>query len=356
VRRSYSLFLVFLVGFCFSSLSFSQETDIANQTDRNAPVESTSLFQFYSHDWLNLHHFLYQWAFRASNESSNESRRWMQVPEMSEISRLSSEEQKIWNQAVQFYSSNMIQHDLLFNNSMIEIKTQLSKSDGEIALAEDLPGDLRTHLNNSMPIYRKHWFPGHDKLNRDWIRALIPRLKLLEKPISERLARAFGGKWPAGLLRVDVAPNTNWAGAYTTNHPTHIMISSLASDGKDPVSLESVMHEACHATELYDPLVAGIDQAYSSIGKKAPERLWHAVHFYTVGEITREVMDDHGEPDYVPYADRNRFYDTKPWSDYRKAFDENWKPYLDGEKERSAALEGIARFLSESSSQIAHKS
>ena len=51
---------------------------------------------------------------------------------------------------------------------------------------------------------------------------------------------------------------------------------------------------------------------------------WHAMLFYTTGEIVGRHLDG-----YTPYAIAHGLYD-RSWPGVREILDANWKPYLDG--------------------------
>ena len=86
------------------------------------------------------------------------------------------------------------------------------------------------------------------------------------------------------------------------------------------------MHEPLHA--LVEPLMAALQRhaAAQGQGKRPPRQLWHAIIFYTAGELTRRAI-----PQHVPYAVANGIWNREPWSAFRKALDEHWRPYLDGQ-------------------------
>ena len=73
-------------------------------------------------------------------------------------------------------------------------------------------------------------------------------------------------------------------------------------------------------------------------GKRPPWQLWHAIIFYTAGELTRRAI-----PHHVPYAVANGLWNREPWSAFRKALDAHWRPYLDGQITFDEALQRLLR-------------
>src|SRR6185436_16651594 len=112
---------------------------------------------------------------------------------------------------------------------------------------DGISADLRTALLAAMPVYRRHWWPGHLARNLDWIERLTSALAPYETALSDRLASAYGGQWPAARIRVDITTYSSWQGSYTTNRPSQITISS------DPglrglKGVDLLLHEASHAS------------------------------------------------------------------------------------------------------------
>ena len=75
--------------------------------------------------------------------------------------------------------------------------------------------------------------------------------------------------------------------------------------------------------------------------KAIPRDLWHALIFYTTGEVIRPVLSSAGaspgEQDgnfprggYTPYAVREGLY-QRGWNEYLKLLQRFWQPYLDGQ-------------------------
>lgn len=144
--------------------------------------------------------------------------------------------------------------------------------------------------------------------------------------ISNRLARNSD--------RVDVTEYANWAGAYTTLGPTHITVSSGNAGNQGDAALEILFHEASHS-------IAGKLRAALTDEAKAQNKLfrrrefWHAVLFYTTGEIVRRHLDS-----YTPYALKNGLYD-RAWAGAPEVLDTDWKPYLNGKIDLATAIRGV---------------
>jgi hypothetical protein len=140
--------------------------------------------------------------------------------------------------------------------------------------------------------------------------------------------------WPVRPVRVDVSAYTNWAGAYTSERPSHIMISSLAAGYRDTLGLEMLFHEALHTLE--DSLGAARTTASEATGKRIPYDLVHALIFYTAGEVTRRAVSGH-----VPYIESQGLVNRGSMSRFFPILRRHWQPYLDGTTTFEAAVAAI---------------
>jgi hypothetical protein len=135
---------------------------------------------------------------------------------------------------------------------------------------------------------------------------------------------------------VDVTAYANWAGAYTTLGPTRITIASLDPGNQGPAALEVAFHEASHGISWY--LEKSISEECRRQNVLLPRRdLWHAVLFYTTGEIVRRRLRD-----YRPYAYSNGLW-RKAWPMYIVALEKDWQLYLDGKFPFEAAVAQLVK-------------
>lgn len=312
-------------------------------------VDATRRFEMHSHAWVGLHHFLYEWARSETEVSTYDTRPRAEVPEKRVLEQLDESQREEWQAAWRFYLNEVLPRPLTFDDDLQAIKTVLCTIDSE---ADDLTdeqhaglGDHALVLSSVMPIYRERFWPAHDAANRAWIAEQVPLLEQHEVRLIDGLLAAFDGRWPGAPLRVDVSAHTNWAGAYTTNDPNHIMVSSSDPDIRGLHGLEMIVHESSHAKEIEGDHIEALEAAYAQLGAEPPERLWHALIFYTSGELMKDAFAE-ADVEFEPYAERAGFYDRRSWAGYREAFDAHWRPLLSGEIEREAAYLGVARALS----------
>lgn len=336
---------------------------IANQsitTQTSAPESPLPVFEMHSGFWANLHHFLYlQARLLKGNSSSTESLRGAAQPDELPVSLIDFPEADIhaWQDAVAFYSKDLANRDLLLNGDMEIINNQLSAMEA----CPDLEGkttplcksglrpDLVEALERAAPVYRAHWWAQQDRANRDWIAQVAPMIQKMGVELSGQLAEVYQRPWPSQRLRVDVVWYGGPFGAYTSLDPTHVTISSRDPRNRGVYGFEVLFHEASHA--LAGAVTAAIAHEFRERDKPIPRDFWHALLFYTTGEIVRRDVEygsmtltyeqSIGSLSYLPYAARFGLY-SGSWEHFRGLLDLYWMPYLDGKVSFETALARMA--------------
>jgi hypothetical protein len=314
------------------------------------PLGQSTHFAFHSDPWINLHHFLFQWAFAETERRPDDYRPVLDMPEREQARDLNEQERAAWSRAVALYSNQLVARNLTFDPELVKISHQLVKvsCSGGSALS-GIPADLRHTLEETMPIYQRHWWSVHHAANVAWIRELEPELASFEARLSDQLAHAYGGQWPAGRIRVDVTAYANHTKGYTTSDPDHITLTSTDPNKKGFVGLEVLLHEASHTTGLEDPFQAQLDAAFARRGEKPPEGLCHVIQFFTPAKLLGTLLQERGVKTYESFAERAGLYQrVRSWDGFRAILERHWSPFLAGKVERAAALDQIARELSQS--------
>jgi hypothetical protein len=321
------------------------------------------VFELHSGFWINLHHTLYHQARLRSAAAPPEKSPKTSGPVLQTAPdakpALTAAEQRIWDDAVDYYAANYAAKDLLFSTELIQLKDQLGDFEDCDELSgrkrkfcdAGLPVKLTQVLEAAAPVYRAHLWPEHDRANRRWIMRVAPLVREQGVGLSERLADIYQARWPREKIRVDLSGYANASGAYTTADPLRVTISSLDSRNQGAAALEVLFHEGSHG--IAEPVQAAIIRECHQRDKAIPRDLWHALVFYTTGEVIRPVLgssggtagdDDGGVPGggYTPYALREGLY-QRGWNEYFKLLQKFWQPYLDG----SATFDdAIARMVS----------
>jgi hypothetical protein len=329
------------------------------------------VFEFHSGFWLNLHHTLYHEAKERITPLAHQPGKYAHpVDETAPLPKvsLSPSEQQAWNNAVSYYAANYANRDLLFSNDLILLKDQLGDFEDcdelsgvrKKACDAGLPAEITRVLESAGAVYRAHYWPLHDRSNRRWIAGIAPLVRDKGVGLSERLASIYQTRWPKNKIRVDVTAYANAAGAYTTQDPLRVTISSLDVRNQGASALEVLFHEASHG--IAEPVEQAIARECKQRDKAIPRDLWHALIFYTTGEVIRPVVTaangadatpsetlsaESGDGDtpgggYTPYAVREGLY-LRGWDDYLRVLTKFWQPYLDG---HSSFDDAVARMVS----------
>jgi hypothetical protein len=314
------------------------------------PPAPLPVYEFHSGFWLNLHHTLYHQA-RQQRNSNSTSANSGNAP----MSNLSPAEQRAWSSAIAFYTKTYADKDLTVSLEMILIKNQL----GDFETCEDLvglkkkscdaglPAKLTEALAAAAPVYRAHLWLEHDRANRHWISAVAPLVRRNGVDLSHRLAEIYQTNWPKERIRVDVTSFASSTGAYTTLEPLRVTVSSSDPRNQGGQALEVLFHEASHG--IADGVQDAIFRECRQRDKPIPRDLWHALLFYTTGEVIRPLVltptptpadsnsagssssasSNLAASAYVPYAVREGLY-KRGWEDYLRVLTQYWQPYLDG--------------------------
>src|SRR5208282_4796382 len=104
-------------------------------------------------------------------------------------------------------------------------------------------------------------------------------------------------KWPKEKIRVDVSAYANSAGASTTLDPLRVIISSTDPRNQGDEAFEVLFHEASHG--IAEPVQSAIIRECRQRDKAIPRDLWHALIFYTTGEVIRPLLTTPDEPPQV---------------------------------------------------------
>ena len=318
------------------------------------------VFELHSGFWVNLHHFLYlQARLLKGNTSSMDSSRGAAPPNVPPASLLNfpADQIQAWQDAVGFYEKDLAGRDLLLNGDMENINNQLS----EMEACPDLEGkssalcksglrrDLIEALERAAPVYRAHWWNEQDRANREWIAQVTPMVQQMGVELSGQLSEVYQRPWPAGKLRVDVVWYGGPYGAYTSLSPTHVTISSQDARNQGIYGFEVLFHESSHA--LAGSVNEAISREFRKRDKPIPRDLWHALLFYTTGELLRRdlaygtmtmaSLQGADPSSYQPYADRFRLY-SGGWERFRGLLDLYWRPYLENKVSFETAMARLA--------------
>jgi hypothetical protein len=297
-------------------------------------VAEVANLRFHSAFWPNLHHTLYVAAWDQRPTRTREQRLAGRFPEPL-TGPLTSEERAAWAGAVGYYDRELATLDLLFSDRLSGTIRKALLGSGDRP-AESLDAAHRAVLEAAAPIYRKYWWPSHDRANRAWIADIAKRTEEIANDVTARLAALYQTPWFTEPVRVDVVRAGNWQGAYTMVNPAHVTISSGDDEAEGWNGVDTVFHEATHQLVLRIQRLIG---EAARADHKRPGTLWHAVQFVMTGEVVREALAAR-KIDFVPYVYRTGLID-RAWRDFKGPIEREWMPYVRGKRTFEEAIKRL---------------
>jgi len=280
-------------------------------------------YHLQSNIWVNLHQRLMHAA------------RFKSAPPAA----LAATDAATWARAVDSYRTFLGKRNPIFDDGLVAMNAALSASGRE--LPETVPAAAARALETAMPLYRSALWEHDDRANRFWIAIAAPMLALAGDELSEAHAKAYGTPWPTRIL-VDVTSHAWEFGAYTVGEgdTAHAVIASTEPAYQGFGALEALMHEPSHAIVGATSAAIGADLTRLSreLGLRPMANLWHAILFYTSGELTRRALARRGVTDYRPMI--LGMYDG-PFRGFRPSLETHWQAYLDDQVSLDAALRQI---------------
>ncbi|HWW74652.1 MAG TPA: hypothetical protein VNZ44_04600, partial [Pyrinomonadaceae bacterium] len=313
--------LAFVLAALFSGLVMAAD---ASARDNAAFSVQVGRYRLQSNPWVNLHQrLLYEARFK-------------DAPAVA----LSGEDLSKWKSAVEVYRAYVGRRHPIFDAELIRLNADLSAT-ASAELPRTIPEAAAKTLRAAMPLYRKAQWAEDDRANRFWIAVAEPLLTSAGEELAEAHAKAYGVPFPTRIL-VDVSPLAWEFGGYTVGEgeSAHTVISSTDPGYQGFAALEMLMHEPSHAIVDAASGAVGADLARASreTGMKPYANLWHAILFYTSGELTRRALARRGVSNYRPVI--LGMYE-RGFGGFRQSLETHWQAYLDGKVSREAAIRQI---------------
>lgn len=287
--------------------------------------------------WLNLHHFLYVLgrAQAGMRDAARPEVAGAPIEQDKGLASLTPDEQSAWREAVTFYANGPSKQDTVFDDELVAVTGALAHV-GDAGTLEDAPGvpaEIAAVLRRAAPVYRKAWWPSHQRANHAWVADTQKLVDQHGADIVAYLTRIYQLPWPADGYPVHVCAYTNWAGAYSTTGPL-LVISSVDETAPGPAALETVFHEASHQWD--DAMLAKLEEIGKSMDTRVPRGLTHAMIWMTAGEAVRRLI-----PGYVPIAEAGGLWERDANPRLRPLLEKAWRPYLAGRGTRDDALKAV---------------
>ena len=254
---------------------------------------------------------------------------------------LTAEETAAWTAAVDAYRSWVNKRSPIFDAELIAVSRTLSETRGR-KLPDSIPEAPRKVLNEARPLYEKEQWIKDDTANRFWMSVAEPLLRSCAAELAAAHEKAYGMPFTKRSF-VDASPYAGEFGGYTVGDAAsvHTIISTTETGYAGFAALEMLMHEASHGVVAPSSGAIGADLARlaKETGRTPPRGLWHALLFYTSGELTRRALLARGVAEYRP-AIEGRLFDG-PFQGMKEPFEAHWRAWLDGALTRDEAIRRI---------------
>jgi hypothetical protein len=289
------------------------------------PATKVGRYLLQSNPWVNLHQrLLYEARFKAAPPGA-----------------LSGEDLAKWNKAVETYRTFLGERNPIFDEELKQLNATLSKTSTP-EMPRSIPEAASTALRLAMPLYRSVQWEEDDRVNRFWIAVAVPMLVSAGEELVEAHAKAYGMPFPKRIV-VDVSAFAWQFGAYTVgdSESTHSVVSSTSRGNQGFWALEILMHEPSHGIVDGSSGAVGADltRAAKELGLNPRYNLWHAILFYTSGELTRRALAKRGVGAYQRIIDAGMY--ERGFDGFKQPLETHWQAYLDGKVSREEAIRQI---------------
>ncbi len=305
----------------------------AESTSNSALIERSERYAFHSNFWINLHHFLFRQA-QLPDGQPMEGGRLLSRSEFADI-----------DGAIDWYRDNLSRRSLLMDRYLYKIKRKLIEYDnGEFPASDAISDDHRAQLKAAADVYRRYYWPRHDRQNREIVSWHLSKIRSHESKILTRISELAQESWPDETIRVDLTWDANWAGAYCTVKPTHVVLTSRPGGPQNrwPPGgwFELLFHEASHA--LIDPNSSTVGRTIASLADELEvsnaDQLWHAVLFLFSGTAVKEALRSQGVEHELIMISEGIFVRYQP------AVLDGFAPYIAGNASlRAASTETLSK-------------
>jgi hypothetical protein len=321
--------LIALLALAAGAALHAQPVSAAEQPGAQVVAE-VGRYRLQSNPWVNLHQRLV-----------HEARFGTPPP-----AGLSGADLATWETTVEDYRAFLGDRNPIFDDGLIRLNAALSAAgapdpSGRPGPPDSIPGAASAALAAAMPLYRAVRWEQDDRANRFWIAVAEPMLASAAEELIAAHEKAYAVPFPTRIL-VDVSGFAWEYGAYTVGagDSAHVVISSIDAGVQGFAALEMMLHEPSHAIvgDTSGAIGGDLTRAAGELNLRPPHNLWHAILFYTSGELTRRALDRRGVSGYRTYI--TGMYE-RGFRGFRQPLETHWQAWLDGRIPREAAIRQI---------------
>jgi hypothetical protein len=309
-------------------------------------LPTSGLFRFHVDFWPNLHETLFHESLLPKPGFSGPKS--LAHVSVAPLDGLAPAEAAVWHDAVGYYDTHFSTKDT-FTPELVVATRVLGALGSETKLSSSIPLDpaWTQLLSHAAPVYRAHFWQGHEESDEAYVVAIRRRLLEHGDSLAKRLSTIYETAWPSEPIDVDVTAVVPPFGASTIGEPPFdaphaplITVSSMDPGYTGDTGLEMLFHESSHL--LVDHVKEMLEVSAKDQGRTLPPRFWHFLLFYTAGHVTRERLGR----GYVPYAERpeHQIFEGD-FARYLPILEHHWQPYLDERVTLQGAVDALVGVL-----------
>ncbi|WP_425392381.1 hypothetical protein [Ekhidna sp.] len=304
--------------------------------ERIAYSDTSKYYQFSVNYWFNMHHFL--WLESFMNQELDSTLISLEIDENSknELSK-----------ALAYYKTYLTKEDLRLSEYQTAFKNWITQDENTLDI---IPTEFVEHfkiLTEFSPTYQALFWKSHLEACTKVLDENISIIRNTEEKYVDRITKLTRQFWDFEPIKVDVtfyAKSSTWNPRnrpYTSIFPTHVVMNASGENEVPGNWVELLYHESAHHLILGSSYFIGgtIKDVTEVKGLKPTRQLWHVILFYLTGEVSKNLLQDHGITYPETYMQRNNVFGR-----YHQLIEKHFRPYLTRE---STLAESVENFITE---------
>ncbi len=290
------------------------------------PPIKVGRYTLQSNPWVNLHQrLMYEARFKSKPPQA-----------------LAGESLTKWNAGVEAYKKFLGNRNPIEDAELIRLDLQLSKHQAATP-PSSIPAAAAQTLAEMMTVYKTALWKEDDSINQFCISFVQPLIASAAEELIAEHEKVYGMPFPRQIL-VDMSALGWQFGAYTVGPPDSAHVIFQCADNpanQGYMALESLLHEPSHVIvgDISGAIGADITKISKELRIKPRYNLWHAILFYTSGELTRRALVKRGVMNYIRMIDAGMY--ERGFQGFKQPLETHWQAYLDGKITRETAVREI---------------
>lgn len=305
-----------------------------------ANIETTEYFEFYNNFWINLHFYLYETAsttYKKSLDKQVDKTIWQ---------KLSQKEKDVFQKTISYYKNNINLKNHFDQNHIAFRKWIIDYDQYDVLPESSFELSFIQTLNEFKVIYNTHFWKTHRQTNLNKLKENLSLIKNTESVIIPQIAELAQAEWQNTKIRIDLSTKSPGGGAFTLGRtPSSIVLSTVINYKEiEGDWVETLFHEASHTIikRKKGAIAESIKRTSEKLNRKPPKNLWHAILFYTAGNISQKSFSAYNIKNYTLYMKREKVFTF-----YQDAITRYFTPYIEKKIDLDAAIENVIKHITD---------